>query len=140
MKIIRLGPPSRFFMEEKMDDFLTADWAERYKEAWNHEELLTRGLQGFSALIEYGWEDGSRPSVYLRVENGRVVTTAHSHPPGKPDFVMKATAENWQRLRDGSLSGRAALLTKKLKFQGSMITAMKYMGPFEASLALLGKI
>ncbi|MFN6961113.1 MAG: SCP2 sterol-binding domain-containing protein [Rhodocyclaceae bacterium] len=140
MKIIRLGLPSRFFMEVKMEDFLTAAWAERYKEAWNREELLTRGLQGFSALIEYGWEDGSRPSAYLKVDNGRVVATAYDQAPGKPDFIMKASPENWQRLREGSLSGRAALLTKKLKFQGSMITAMKYMGPFEASLALLGKI
>ncbi|MFN3884479.1 MAG: SCP2 sterol-binding domain-containing protein [Rhodocyclaceae bacterium] len=123
-----------------MDDFLTASWAERYKEAWNREEALTKGLQGFDALIEYGWEDGSRPSAYLKVENGVVVATAHGQAPGKPDFVMKASPENWQRLRDGSLSGRAALLTKKLKFQGSMITAMRYMTPFEASLALLGKV
>lgn len=123
-----------------MDDFLTAAWAERYKNAWNRDETLIKGLQGFSALIEYGWEDGSRPSAFLKVENGVVVATAFANAPGKPDFVMKASPDNWQRLREGTLSGRAALLTKKLKFQGSMITAMRYMGPFEASLALLGSI
>lgn len=123
-----------------MDDFLTAAWAERYKNAWNRDETLIKGLQGFSALIEYGWEDGSRPSVFLKVNDGVVVATDFANAPGKPDFVMKASAENWRRLREGSLSGRAALLTKKLKFQGSMITAMRYMGPFEASLALLGSV
>lgn len=122
-----------------MDDFLSAAWAERYKDMWNRNEALVSGLKGFSALIEYGWEDGSRPSAFLEVHDGRAVGTAFGDPPRKPDFVMKASAENWQRLRDGSLSGRAALLTKRLKFQGSMITAMKYMGPFEQSIALLGK-
>lgn len=122
-----------------MEDFLSAAWIERYKELWNKDASLTAGLRGFTALIEYGWEDGSRPSAYLRVEDGVAVATAFGEAPGKPDFVMKASRENWQRLREGSLSGRAALLTKKLKFQGSMITAMKYMGPFEASIALLGK-
>lgn len=122
-----------------MEDFLTPEWIERYRELWNRDETLKSGLKGFSALIEYGWEDGSKPSVFLRVEDGEAVDAGSGQLPAKPDFVMKASAENWQRLREGTLSGRAALLTKKLKFQGSMITAMKYMGPFERSIALLGK-
>jgi putative sterol carrier protein len=120
-------------------DFLTPQWIERYKTLWNEQDSLVQGLKGFSALIEYGWEDGSRPSVFLEVKDGVAVATFFGVPPRKPDFVMKASEENWQRLREGTLSGRAALLTKKLKFQGSMITAMKYMGPFELSIALLGK-
>lgn len=120
-----------------MGDFLSARWIERYQSLWNQRPDLVEGLRGFNALIEYGWEDGSRPSAYLLVDDGRAVDSAWGEAPAKPDFVMKASAENWQRLLDGSLSGRAALLTKKLKFQGSMITAMKYMGPFEKSIALL---
>lgn len=122
-----------------MDDFLSAAWVERYHALWNRHGELAAGLKGFHALIEYGWEDGSKPSAFLRVEDGQAVATAWGTAPAKPDFVMKASVENWQRLIDGTLSGRAALLTKKLKFQGSMITAMKYMGPFEKSIALLGK-
>jgi putative sterol carrier protein len=123
-----------------MDDFLSAAWADRYKELWNRKETLVNGLKGFSALIEYGWEDGSRPSAYLEVQDGKAIATGFGEAPRKPDFVMKASPENWQRLREGTLSGRAALLTKKLKFQGSMITAMKYMGPFEQSIAMLGEV
>lgn len=123
-----------------MDDFLSPAWAARYRDAWNADRTLTEGLRGFSALIEYGWDDGARASVFLKVEDGRVVDVAPAPPAGKPDFVMKASPENWRRLRDGTLSGRAALLTKKLRFQGSMITAMKYMGPFERSIELLGKV
>ncbi|MCS6944123.1 MAG: SCP2 sterol-binding domain-containing protein [Sutterellaceae bacterium] len=122
-----------------MDDFLTMAWAERYRAAWNADVKLTEGLRGFSALIEYGWADSAGPSVFLRVQDGRVVDIANS-AVGEPDFVMKASAENWRRMRDGTLSGRAALLTKKLQFKGSMITAMKYMGPFERSIELLGRV
>jgi putative sterol carrier protein len=125
---------------KSMEDFLTADWAERYRLAWNADPMLVQGLKGFTAWIEYGWEDGSRPSAFLRVEDGKATATAWERAPAKPDFVMKASEENWQRLREGTLSGRAALLTKKLKFQGSMITAMRYMGPFERSIALLGRV
>ncbi|PIX96984.1 MAG: sterol-binding protein [Hydrogenophilales bacterium CG_4_9_14_3_um_filter_63_34] len=123
-----------------MDNFLTAEWVERYRLHWNEQSELLQGLKGFSALIEYGWEDGSKPSAFLLVEDGRAIAAGWGEAPGKPVFVMKASAENWRRLREGTLSGRAALLTKKLKFQGSMITAMKYMGPFEKSIALLSAV
>ncbi len=123
-----------------MDDFLTPSWIERYKILWNQNSSLTTGLRGFTALIEYGWEDGTRPSAFLHVKDGVAVSTAFGKAPAKPDFVLKATPEIWQRLREGSLSGRAALVTKKLKFKGSMITAMKYMGLLEISIALIGKV
>ncbi|MCX7945790.1 MAG: SCP2 sterol-binding domain-containing protein [Hydrogenophilus sp.] len=121
--------------------FLSPEWMARYREAWNANEKLVKGLSGFSALIEYGWADGSRPSVFLEVKDGEAVATYDRLPDGRsPDFVMHATEEVWQALRDGSLSGRAALLSRKLKFKGSMITAMRYMGPFEESIRLIGKV
>lgn len=123
-----------------MDDFLSAAWIQRYHALWNEQSDLIEGLQGFHALIEYGMADDSKPSAFLQVEDGRAVSSTWKEAPGKPDFVMKASAENWQRIREGTLSGRAALLTKKLKFQGSMITAMKFMSPFEKSIALLSKV
>ncbi|GAB4174763.1 MAG: SCP2 sterol-binding domain-containing protein [Rhodocyclaceae bacterium] len=121
-------------------DFLSREWMERYRDAWNAAEELVRGLAGFSALIEYGWQGEERPSAFLRIEDGRASGCAHGEAPGRPDFVMKATPEVWQAIRDGSLSGRAALLSRKLRFQGSMITAMKYMNAFEESIRLLGRI
>jgi hypothetical protein len=127
-------------MTDPTSEFLDAGWIERYRASWNADAQLVADLHGFDALIEYGWKNRDRPSAFIRVENGRATSAAWGEAPGKPDFVMLATPENWQRLRDGSLSGRAALLTKKLDFKGSMITAMKYMGPFEKSLALLGSV
>lgn len=121
-------------------EFLSEEWIEAYKIRWNREKELVEGLKGFSALIEYGWHEVERPSAYLRVQDGVATESHYGSAPGTPDFVMKATPEIWMAIRDGSLSGRAALLSRKLKFQGSMITAMRYMGPFEKSIRLLGEI
>ncbi len=119
--------------------FLSTDWMRNYQTAWNAAPEVIGGLKGFTAWIEYGWADGDFPSVYLRVDNGQAAEVAEN-APAKTDFVMHATPENWRKICSGELNGRAALLTRKLQFKGSMITAMRYMGPFNASIALLGRV
>lgn len=119
--------------------FLSPDWMRAYRDAWNADTEIVQGLQGFNAWIEYGWAGGEAPSVYLHVDNGRAAEVVETSP-GKTDFIMHASPENWRRIYSHELNGRAALLTRKLQFQGSMITAMRYMTPFNASIALLGSV
>jgi putative sterol carrier protein len=127
-------------MEQAMShQFLSVDWLRDYQSAWNADPEVIGGLKGFSAWIEYGWADSDFPSVYLQVDNGNASAVAENAPT-KIDFVMHATPENWRKICCGELNGRAALLTRKLQFKGSMITAMRYMGPFNASIALLGRV
>jgi hypothetical protein len=119
--------------------FLSPAWMREYQAAWNGRSEIVEGLKGFHAWIEYGWADGGNPSVFLRVADGRAAEVREVAPE-KTDFIMHATAENWQKICSGELNGRAALLTRKLQFKGSMITAMRYMGPFNASIALIGQV
>lgn len=119
--------------------FLSPEWMEAYREAWNQRPEIVEGLKGFNAWIEYGWAGAEAASVYLRVDDGRATRT-DTVAPTHTDFVMHATPENWRRIYTRELNGRAALLTRKLQFKGSMITAMRYMTPFNASIALLGDI
>lgn len=119
--------------------FLSLGWLRDYQALWNATPEIVDGLKGFDAWIEYGWVDGSPPGVYLRVADGHAADVTDVPPP-HTDFVMQATPENWRRIRSGELNGRAALLTRKLQFKGSMITAMRYMGPFNVSIALIGKV
>lgn len=121
-------------------EFLSEPWIKAYHQLWNENLSLVVGLGGFTALIEYGWEGEGKPSAFLQVKNGVAVSHHFGSAPAKPDFVMKATAEVWDKMRSGELGGRAALLSRKLKFQGSMITAMKYMNPFNKSIELIGQV
>jgi putative sterol carrier protein len=56
------------------------------------------------------------------------------------DFELWASLDNWKKLATGDMGPKAAMLTKRLKFKGSMITAMKYMSAFEDSLKMMGNI
>ncbi len=122
-----------------MPKFLTEDWIKEYAQMWNSNENLKENLKKFSASIKYYIEGSEQPPVYIKVEKGEVKEYGIANG-GKFDFEMWATPENWKVLATGNLGPKAAMLTKKLKFKGSMITAMKYMAPFEESLRMMSKI
>ena len=122
-----------------MAKFLSEEWIQLYKDEWNKNDKLVNDLKGFTASIKYFIEGKEDEAVELLVENG-VAKSAGKADNKKYDFEMWATYDNWKILAKGEMGPKAAMLTKKLKFKGSMITAMKYMGPFEESLKMMGRV
>jgi len=120
--------------------FLSEDWIRAYAEEWNKNEKLKKELKSFSARIKYFVEGKEGEAVEIVVKNGEVVEAGKANSEERYDFELWTSSENWKRLAKGEMGPRAAMLTKRLKFKGSMITAMKYMGAFEESLKMMGKI
>lgn len=122
-----------------MHRFLSEEWIRTYMEEWNKNEKLKSELKDFSASIKYYIEGKENDAVELIVEKG-VAKSAGKANAHKYDFELWASPENWKKLATGDMGPRAAMLTKRLKFKGSMITAMKYMSAFEESLRMMSKV
>ncbi len=122
-----------------MHRFLSEEWIREYAKEWNENEKLKSDLKSFSASIKYFVEGREDNAVHLIVEKG-IAKEAGKADSRKYDFELWASLENWKKLATGEIGPRAAMLTKRLKFKGSMITAMKYMGAFEESLRMMGKV
>ncbi len=120
--------------------FLSEEWIKAYAEEWNNNQKLRDSLKSFSATIKYFVEGNEGDAVAIEVKNGEVVQAGKADPNKKYDFELWATPENWQKLAKGEMGPRAAMLTKRLKFKGSMITAMKYMSAFEESLRMMSRV
>lgn len=123
-----------------MYKFLSEEWIKAYAEEWNRNEKLKSDLKNFSASIKYFVEGNKEGAVEIVVDKGQVVSAGKADPNKKYDFELWASPENWKKLASGEMGPRAAMLTKRLKFKGSMITAMKYMSAFEESLRMMGRI
>ncbi len=119
--------------------FLSEEWIKAYAEEWNGNEKLKSDLKNFSASIKYFVEGKENDAVHLIVEKG-IAKEAGKADSRKYDFELWASPENWKKLAKGEMGPRAAMLTKRLKFKGSMITAMKYMGAFEESLRMMSRV
>lgn len=121
-----------------MHKFLSLEWMNAYKDLWNTKQELIDELKGFNASIKYKI-DGKEPGIMLLVKNGVADDVAEAKQDSY-DFEMWADINIWKRLATGDLGPKSALLTKKLKFKGSMITAMKYMSAFEKSITMMSEI
>ncbi|SHK22836.1 SCP2 sterol-binding domain-containing protein [Thermocrinis minervae] len=122
-----------------MYTFLSEDWIKAYAELWNQNEKLKSELKDFSARIKYYIDGKPEDAVELTVEKG-VAVSAGKATGGTYDFELWASPENWKKLATGEMGPRAAMLTKRLKFKGSMITAMRYMSAFEESLRMMSRV
>jgi putative sterol carrier protein len=121
-----------------MAQFLSPEWINAYREEWNGNSALTADLGGFTARIKYYVDGNEAEAVEVAVADG-VVTSAG--PAGaEHEFVLWASPENWRKLATGEIGPKSAMLTTRLKFKGSMVTATKYMGPFEESLRMMSKV
>ena len=122
-----------------MYKFLSYDFIKAYKDQWNKNEKLKDDLKNFSANLKYYIISKENEAVELIIKNGEAISCGMAN--GKDyDFEMWATLEDWKSLATGQMGPKAAMLTKKLRFKGSMITAMKYMGAFEESLRMMGSL
>ncbi|MDE8347898.1 MAG: SCP2 sterol-binding domain-containing protein [Acidocella sp.] len=120
--------------------FLSAAWIQLVGAQWDANPDIQKDLKNFNASWEYYIED--RPEiahVMLVCQAGKVVYAGPSDGLAR-DFIMWASLDNWKKILSGEVSGKAALMTRRLKFKGSMMTAMKYMAPFNMHLQILGKI
>ncbi len=122
-----------------MYKFLSEDWIRAYAEEWNKNEKLKSELKDFSASIKYYVEGKEDEAVELIVEKGTAKSAGKANSQ-KYNFELWASPENWKKLASGDMGPRAAMLTKRLKFKGSMITAMRYMSAFEESLRMMSYI
>ncbi len=120
--------------------FLSPEWIQAYAQEWNKNEKLKENLKSFSATIKYYIDGKESDAVAIEVKNGEVISAGPAEQGKKYDFELWASPENWQKLAKGEMGPRAAMLTKRLKFKGSMITAMKYMSSFEESLRMMSRV
>ena len=120
---------------------LSLPWIECYKDLWNRNQNAIEGSKGLEALIEMVVVDqDGRPPVQFRVITDG--TADYAGPPlegEEPFFRLTATTETWRRVAHGEIGVKRAV-TGPIKFQGSLMTALKHMQGLEAGLLQFGDV
>lgn len=124
-----------------MVKFMSEEWIKLVADQWNTNNLLIQqDLRNFSASWEYYIEDKPDiPHMMMVCKEGKIVF-AGKKDDRVCDFEMWTTLENWKKILNKEISAKTALMSRKLKFKGSMMTAIKYFRAFDIHLRILGDI
>lgn len=116
------------------------NWVKKYQEEFNKDETVAKGLSDFSALVEMGILDGDKRNFQVVVQNGKITYSGPVQEGKKPDFKIYANRDVWKNIAEKKQGVKAAIITRKIKFEGSMTVAMKYLSGLTGALQVYGKI
>jgi len=119
---------------------LSVPWIERYMELWNQNAKAIEGSKGLDALIEMSVADSDRPAVHLHINVDGLADYAGPVLEGRdPFFRLTATTETWRKVGHREMGVRRAV-TGPIKFQGSLLTALKHFDGLEAAMHLFADV
>ncbi|HEX4107343.1 MAG TPA: SCP2 sterol-binding domain-containing protein [Solirubrobacteraceae bacterium] len=120
---------------------LTIPWIEEYLEQWNKNETAMSGTKGLDGgLVELEVTDLGRPAVQFHFDIEGIGDYAGPVKKGvEPNFKLSATLETWRKVAHGEIGAKRAV-TGPVKFQGSLLKAMKHFSGLEAALLQFGTV
>jgi hypothetical protein len=122
---------------------LSVPWIERYGELWNQNQKAIEGTRGLaeSWTVEMRVTDidGREPVQINIVADGTSDYTGPVRGEKDPMFRLSAPTETWRKVAKGEMGIKRAV-TGPIKFQGSLVTALKYFSGLEAALRQFGDV
>ncbi|MCP5066350.1 MAG: sterol-binding protein [bacterium] len=122
-----------------MPRFLSEDWIEQFRRRWAADTDLVRDLRRMDATLKYFVDGAEDDAVFVRLRQGVAVESGRAGR-GSHDYVMSATLNDWKRLTSGEIGPKQAMATRRLKFAGSVVSAMRHIGPLGRSLQMMGEV
>jgi len=111
-----------------MAELFSSDWMKAYMDTWNNEPTLADELErvNFNAVIGYGVEEETAPSVVYVVNQGRI-TSIGPHNGEALNWDLRASRDQWEQWmsKPPSLMALALAYTqRKLRFRTGDYAAM----------------
>ncbi|MBS0326393.1 MAG: SCP2 sterol-binding domain-containing protein [Proteobacteria bacterium] len=137
---------------------MSPDWAKDACAAWNDDPVLTDKLaesgwakndkgRGFKVMQLYRSDCGDTPTAEMRIalKDEKAMCVYGGAPEtakldSGADYVMNAETTRWIEMGRGDYGPMAAMMLRRLGFDGPRLEAMGNMGPFASFLRLVGKV
>jgi putative sterol carrier protein len=105
----------------------------------NADEEFSSRARDFTASFAYKVTNKLEelPPVYMRFEKGRVTEVHVLTPDDKTDYRLESEYEIWTQISKGELDGATAIMTRQMRFFGSMGDIMRYAKAFQRLLTLM---
>ncbi len=140
---MRSERPSRPILMAK---FPSAEWATEFRQALNDNPAYAQAAAAWEGDILFEILTDSQaahgPGIYLDLSHGTCREARFVEDPAvvSPEFVFRATRENWDRLLRRELDPVKAFLGGTIKMSGNPAKIMRFVGAAKELLETAGTV
>ncbi len=128
--------------EKKLAKFGSLEFYQMVGETSNKDSEFVSSAAGFTATFTFTITDrvNELQSIFMRFDDGKIVEVRHLKPGEKTDFALEGDYNIWTQVSKGELDGPTAIMTRQMRFVGSMGTIMRYGKAFKRLLEIMTKV
>ncbi|MCU6501682.1 hypothetical protein LPN04_28195 [Rugamonas sp. A1-17] len=103
---------------------LTPTWNERFIDSWNRSPQARDSMRGAGPVRFVELDHNIREAIFFWDEAGQVTLENDRQGESMPCFTARSVI--WDEFCGGGLEARWAVMTRKIKYTGSMSFAVRY--------------
>ena len=122
-----------------MIKFCSLDYYKAVQQTANEDDDFKSRARDFGATFTFKVTDKVEelPPVFMKFENGKVTDVRLLEPDEKTDYRLESEYDLWMQIGKSELDGATAIMTRQMRFFGSMGNIMKYAKAFQRLLTLM---
>jgi len=113
-----------------MVGFLTEEYFNQVQKIANTDEDFQIKAKGFTGAFTFKVTDKDFPPIYVMFQEGKVTEVRKLKEGEETDYALEGPYETWVSVNKGELDAANAIMTREIRFLGSMSSIMRYSKAF----------
>lgn len=124
-----------------MVQFLGEEYFKQVQKVANTDEEFQVKAKGFSGSFTFSVTDRpDLPAVYVMFKDGNITEVRKLNPGEETEYSLDGPYETWVRVNKGELDGANAIMTREIRFLGSMSGIIRYSKAFLRLFTVMSEV
>ena len=121
--------------------FLSEEYFKHVQKVANTDEEFQIKARGFTGSFTFKVTDREDlPPIYVMFEDGKITEVRELKEGEETDYALEGPYEIWVKVNKGELDGVNAIMTRQLRFLGSMSSIIRYSKAFLRLFTVMSEV
>ena len=121
--------------------FLSEEYFKHVQKVANTDEEFQIKARGFTGSFTFKVTDREDlPPIYVMFEDGKITEVRELKEGEETDYALEGPYEIWVKVNKGELDGANAIMTRQLRFLGSMSSIIRYSKAFLRLFTVMSEV
>ncbi|MCD6264143.1 hypothetical protein DRO56_00505 [Candidatus Bathyarchaeota archaeon] len=121
--------------------FLSEEYFKHVQKVANTDEEFQIKARGFTGSFTFKVTDKEDlPPIYVMFEDGKITEVRELKEGEETDYALEGPYEIWVKVNKGELDGANAIMTRQLRFLGSMSSIIRYSKAFLRLFTVMSEV